>query len=618
MNFKKMLLIVSLVIAGGGSIVSCSSSDVTLVYPDYGYADKNSDSWTQIGADEEVITINWFTDASSLTSNLSVDSKVGRYIFEKTKIKINWQNSNNDPQAIRTMIAANTLPDVVCVSTGSSHRFRLPLDGYVYPIDTLAEKYAPSLLDRIDPSIRQCYEMSDGKMYAFPSHFYTDSDTSSYKQQEGQTIISNGALMVRRDLVSEYIATKQTRDPNWNDVEATTPEGFLEMCLWAKNKLGSNYNKNGKSTLLLSEFDMENGSNGVRWLSQYFCTPREDENGNLVSEKESAQYKEAILFLNTLYNEGVISKGNFSIKHDGVVSEISNGSPFAFLGSPQDYEEQFKNANLKGKDYVPIVLTNSNGDAPQLTSLAGKGGWRCAMITNKCAHPERVIKLFDFLISEEGQSLFFGIRGEDYTYEIEPGQKDENDKTYKYGRIKWSNQAWSDIQNKTTSNYGFMYSNPLINPMYPRLAGPNGEILNNYSNYVLYNSKAALTDYVYSGDAFSYVRDPEHKNYEEVISIASSLNILYNNKIAKIITSDTASSANSAYDNMVNEAKTMGSEKLYKFDNEMFKAYKERLGITYGFPANDPNSGYSDLTVTSLFGNPDKYNKVVPTNIARK
>lgn len=613
-----MFLVVSLVIAGGGSVVSCSSSDVELFYPEYGYADNNSDSWTQIGENEESITINWFTDASSLTSNLSIDSKVGRYIYEKTKIKINWQNSNNDPQAIRTMIAANTLPDVVCVSTGSSHRFRLPLDGYVYPLDTLAEKYAPSLLDRIDPSIRQCYEMTDGKMYAIPNHFYSDSDMEAYKEQEGQTIISNGGLLVRKDLVNEYVATKKAKNPSWSDVEATTPEGFLEMCLWAKNKLGSTFNKNGKSTLLLSEFDIENGSNGIRWLSQYFCTPREDQVGNLVSEKETTQYKEAILFLNRLYNEGVISKGNFSIKHDGVVSEINNGSPFAFLGSPQDYEEQFKNATLKGKEYVPVVLTNSNGDVPQLTSLAGKGGWRCAMITNKCAHPERVIKLIDFLVSEEGQSLFFGIKDEDYTYEIEPGQKDENNKTYKYGRIKWSDQAWTDIQNKNTSNYGFMYSNPLINPMYPRLAGPNGEILNNYANYVLYNSKAALTDYVYSGDAFSYVRNPEYKNYEEVISIASSLTILYNNKIAKIITSDNADAANTAYANMNKEARSMGSEILYEFDNEMFKSYKAKLGISYGFPPNDPSSGYSELTVTSLFGNPEKYNKDVPTNIARK
>lgn len=617
MRIKNMFLILPLMMAAGGTLTSCTRK-VELYYPDYGYADATSDSWTQIGEEEEIITINWFTDASSLTSNLSADSKVGRYILEKTKIKINWQNSNNDPQAIRTMIAANTLPDVVAVSAGSSHRFRLALDGYVYPLDTLAEKYAPTFLPRVDASIRQCYEMGDGKIYAYPNHFYTDTDMVSYQQQEDQMIISNGALMVRKDLVTEYINMKKANNPSWNDVQATTPDGFLEMCLWAKNRLGSNYNKNGKSTLLLSEFDIENGSNGVRWLAQYFCTPREDDQGNLASEKDTAEYREAILYLNRLYNEGVISKGNFSIKHDGVVSEVNNGSPFAFLGSPQDYEEQFKNAALKGKEYVPVILTNSRGDAPQLTSLAGKGGWRCAMISNKCAHPERVIKLFDFLISEEGQSLFFGIRGEDYTYEIEPGQKDENNKIYKFGRIKWSDQAWTDIQNKNTSNYGFMYSNPLINPMYPRLAGPNGEILNTYSNYVLYNSKAALTDYVYIGDAFSYVRDPEHRNYEEIISIASSLNILYNNKLAKIITAETAEAANAAYDSMVLEAKTMGSQKLYDFDNEMFKAYKRKLGIIYGFPPNNPDSGYTELTVTSLFGNPDQYNKNIPANIARK
>ena len=96
------------------------------------------------------------------------------------------------------------------------------------------------------------------------------------------------------------------------------------------------------------------------------------------------------------------------------------------------------------------------------------------------------------------------------------------------------------------------------------------------------------------------------------------MKILYNNKLAKIITSDTANLADQAYDSMVSEAKSMGSEKLHEFDNTMFKNYKQKLGISFGFPPNVAGSGYSELTVTSLFGNPEKYNKEIPANIARK
>ena len=102
-----------------------------------------------------------------------------------------------------------------------------------------------------------------------------------------------------------------------------------------------------------------------------------------------------------------------------------------------------------------------------------------------------------------------------------------------------------------------------------------------------------------------------------MISIASSLTILYNNKLAKIITSDDGTSANNAYENMLTEAQGMGADRLFEFDNEMFKAYKQKLGMSFGFPPNDPNSGYSSLKVESLFGN-TSYNKVIPENIARK
>ena len=64
-------------------------------------------------------------------------------------------------------------------------------------------------------------------------------------------------------------------------------------------------------------------------------------------------------------------------------------------------------------------------------------------------------------------------------------------------------------------------------------------------------------------------------------------------------------------------AKLYGYENLTSWQNEAYLKYKQELGVTYGYPANDTNSDYSSLAVTSLFGNPGKYVEV-PDNIVKQ
>lgn len=613
MKFKKTIALL-LCLASVAGMTACGKKDSGLNYPDRGYATADKDSWEQIEEGDGDVTVYWYVDSSSYSNPASLETKVGNYVYKKTGIKIEWMKPLDETGSmLSTMIAGNNLPDVISVGAGSEERFNLPLQGYVYPIDDLAEKYAPTLLNRIDKDIRSCFVQKDGKIYGLPNQFYTTDDMNAYKQQEGSTIISNGALVARKDWLEEYISYKKSQDSSWTDKQATTPEGFTEMCKWVKDEKGIN---NDAPTLLLSPFRGTASSTAMRWIMQYFCVPREDSNGNLVRENTDEKYQEALWFLNNLYREKIIYSGNFSVTSSATGGLISNGTPFAFLGSPQDYEAQFKSAATKGVEYVPIVLTNSDGDVPQFTSLAGKGGWRFSMITNNCKRPDRVIKLFDFLMSDEGQSLFFGIENEEYEYEVRPGEVKDG-KTYKYGKIKWTEKTWKDIQNSQTASYGFFYFNPLVNPMYPRLAGPNGEILNTYSNYVLYNLKAALTDYVYVADAFAYVRDANDPDYQEMTDINSNISNVYAMQIPKIISAKTEQEAKNIYDAMIKQADNLGAKKLYEFDNATFKKFKESLGITWGFPPNDPNSCYKDLQVTSLFGNL-AYNKTIPDDIVRK
>ena len=597
---KKLFSLLLCVVLASTAFIGCKGNKKKgLVYPDEGYANADSNSWEQLDPNAEEIEINWFVNLSYWGTAATEGTKVMDLIYEKTKIKINYVTPALDDGAqLSTMISGNKLPDVITVGAGSEEATQLATEGYAYPIQTLAEKYAPSLMTRIDQQILNWYSVADGNIYGLPNHSYTDADMEAYAAQEGIKLNSNGALIVRKDYLEQYTRTYPNKD-------VTTASGFLEMTKWVKNRYKLDDNN---PTFMLDSFS-KNGSNGIQWMLQYFMAASEGPDGNLIISQEHENYRDALLFLNQLYREKLISPANFSASQGTLSAYLQQGMPFAFIGSPQLYVGAIGNAYKNGIEYVPVVITNDKKEAPLLTDLSGKG-WLFSMITNNCKHPDRVIKLFDFLWSEEGQSTFFGIEGETFSYEIEPGETVDG-KTYKYGKIQWADGIEDQIINGDTSKIGFMYSNIFVNPMYPRLASPAGAVLNSFNDYIDFNIKAAICDFTYSANNFSYTVDVNHPDYKDIFVKSTKVSDLWNTYIPQIITAPTAEQALEIYNATVQQARRLGVADVVAFNNTYFQQYKTKLGIQYAWPKNDPNSYYHDLVVTNIRGN-TSYNLEIP------
>lgn len=576
----------------------CKPTKRELVYPDEGYATADSDSWKQLG-DAEEISIDWYVNMASWGTAATRGTLVEQKIYEATKIRVNFITPILDDGAqLSTMIAGDKLPDVVTVGAGGEESIQLALEGYAYPIQTLAQKYAPTLLNRIDDEIKAQFAMPDGNIYGIPNHYYTASDMEAYAEQEGKNLNSNGAMVVRKDYLDQYTRT-------YPNADITTASGFLEMCKWVKNR----YNlSDANPTFMLDSFS-DSGSNGITWLMEYFCVPKEDADGNLVNEYEQENYRDALLWLNELYRAKLISPANFTAGAGTLTAYIQQGMPFAFIGSPQLYTNAFGQALKQGIEYVPVVITNDKKEAPLLRDLSGPG-WLMSMITNNCEHPDRVIKLFDYLNSLEGQSLFFGVENETYTYDIRPGETVDGT-YYKYGKIRWTDEVEQKIIDGDVSEYGFMYSNIFVNPMYPRLASPAGAVLNSYNDYIDHNIKAAISDFTYSINGFAFTRDVQAENYKDIVSKSSKISDEWVTYFPQIISADSRDSALAIYQSTVASAKRLGADEVLAFDNATFLAYKQKLGITYAWPKNDPASGYSQLQVTNILGN-TAYNLEIP------
>ena len=592
-------------------VLGCTNLTTEESNLDYGESqnlDPDINSWEQIDPDDEDIEIDWWVDSTNWDFYQIAD-----LVYKRTGVRINFSTAlNSDGSELSTMIAGDRLPDVITI-TDYSTRVQLAEEGYVYSISKLAEYYAPSLEARMSDELVNYYSASDGDVYGLANNFYTDADIEEY-QQSGGNILTNYAIVVRKDYLNAYLAYKHSVDPSFNEnIETTTPSGFIEMALWVKE----NFNlSNSNPTIVLSEF-LAKASNGsissaLSGLMEYFAVPKEDADGNLVYEYATEEFQEVLLFLNSLYRNNLIVSSNFSYSSTNIITNIKNGYPFAVIGAIQNYSMGFASRSAAGYDatsetfsdsneYVPIVITNEAGDAPVLLDMSGRG-LRVSMITNNCDRIDRVIKVMDYLTSEQGQrECYYGeVEGQYYNFVHEPGETvsievngETVEHTYKYGMIEWT-QAAKDLlgapNNSGWYNAGIKQISLLQNPLYVAMTSVNGAEMDTFQFYTRYIQKAALIPYTYSRLPFKYPVDTSQIDvYNDMSDVQANLEKVWIDYLPSIIMASSAESALALYQTALDRAESKGYVEWLAYQNASYQQYKQEMGFTYGWIKNDPN-----------------------------
>ena len=432
----KFITTFTLLIAIGLVLVACDEEPpfelgddgmAKLEYPDFAETPDDKDSWEYIGDDEE-LTIKWYVDVSSWVIPTGKD-EVSKKIKEVTGIDVKFETPvADDGTKLSTMIAGDELPDVISVPTSQTRIISsLAQQGYVYDINTLAQKWAPTLFEHLPQDVWDWWAFGNGKTYGITNHYYSYKDVP-----EGEQLQPNGGMMVRKDIFDAWQAyckanlADASGDVTYTSLKGetkkvvaegyiTTPEGFKAAAKWAlQNYKGTT---KGKITtgLLLSQFT-NTGSQSLQWLAQFFAIPFEDANGNYQYQFTLESYRDMLVYLNDLYREGIISTANFTQDYDGIGGVVAEGAAFATLVTPQNYQMHFVTAEEAGCGYVSMYITNTDGDAPVSSDIRGYG-YLMNMITTSCKRPDLVIKLFDFLTSPEGQLLVtLGVEGETWNY----------------------------------------------------------------------------------------------------------------------------------------------------------------------------------------------------------
>ena len=612
MNIKLIKNISQLAFIGvfASTIIGCDIPEentgmASLSYSDISETPSVGNSWEYMG--DEEITINWYVDVSSWVIPTGFD-EVSKEIKRVTGINVKFETPvSDDGQKLSTMIAGDLLPDVISVPTSQTRVISsLAQQGYVYDINTLADKWAPSLYNHLPKDVMDWWAYGNGKTYGIPNHYYSYDHVP-----EGEQLQPNGGMMVREDLFEAWQSYCQTTLAdgdgfvNYTSISGqpkkvewqgyiTTPEGFKEAAKWtlAKNK-GTN---KGQITtgLLLSQFS-NTGCTSLNWLAQFFAIPFEDQEGNYKYQFTQESYRDMLLYLNDLYNEGIISNANFTQDYNGIGGVVASAQAFATLVTPQDYQMHFVTAKDAGYGYKSMYITNENGDAPVLSDIRGYG-YLMNMITTKCARPDLVIKLFDFLTSEQGQLLVtLGVEGQTWNYTDET-------KT----ATKFTDLYLQEKKAGTTAKYGLMQFDLLLNYQLYDNMQPKTNHGKTEAELYRSNLKRPLTIYAYDCNVTSLIIDATNPNFMEYTTNLSRIESLIAKQLPKIIRASNRTEAISNYDKTVKTMNSYGLDLIIQMNSEAYEKNKEKLGLTNGWPAYQ--EGYvNPLDRTQPNGDESKY-----------
>lgn len=533
--------------------------------PDFAATPGDKDSWEYLKDDTgkvESWDLEWYVNDSSFAWNSYGSDRVSQVIKEKTGVNIKFTAPvTDDGQKLSTMIAGNKLPDLISVQCWYEECSQLANQGYLYPLDLLVEKWAPSFEDKIQEDIWKYFQEGDGFTYGVPNFAYSTKYVNDADKME-----PNGCLVVREDWYAEAVKA---------GYPMTTPQSFIDGCKYIKQQHPA------AIPLQLDSFTLE-GNDSIDWLAQYFCASFEDSEGNYVDIRTSDRYKEMLAFLNTCNKEGLIDASNYTDQAAQIRTKLGRGNVFVSAVTPQDYQAIFSNlySATNQVTYVPLVLRNKDGQAPILQDISGNG-YLLTMVTTNCKRPDKAIKLLEFLYSEEGQRLVaFGVEGESYEWNSERTE------------IKWSDRYVNGIAGNADdmawiNSLGLYQMTLLMNLAYINKVKP----LNGRKDVDIYldNLKRPMTPYSYNFKPTFLKHDTGDKEYSSVSIKETRIETKWSQALINII---RATNWESEYNDALSYAKRQGLEAVNAFNQKSYLATKQLLGVEWGYPANKP--GYTE------------------------
>jgi putative aldouronate transport system substrate-binding protein len=308
------------------------------------------------------------------------DMTVLKELEKKTGVTVQYIEipEANFTERKNLMLASNDLPDVFLQNLTDSDVLRYGQQGVFLPLEDLVERYALRLkaIFTQRPDIKKYVTAPDGHIYVLPRIQEASHRTNGDNMFINKVWLDKLGLKMPTSFEEYYTVLKafKEKDPNGNGKQDEIPFSFVGR------NLGDQYN----IFSLFAGFGMHDNGDHVMVNNKkvYFTA-------------NSPEYRNALVYFNRLYREGLIDPEAFT--HDVKQYSAKGMGPEVLFGSFMDYFDE----NAVGNDRAKNVYTT----LPPLKGPSGKQGWNYDpsallardnfAITSRAKNPEVLMRWVD-------------------------------------------------------------------------------------------------------------------------------------------------------------------------------------------------------------------------------
>ncbi len=383
-------------------------------------------------ADEKPIVVTVFRgDPGDQPTN---DNKIYKMIEEEFGIKFEIEFLAGDlDETLGTKIAGEDYPDLF--DGGNSAEKIINAGALIDLMPYLSEEKTPNLWNHVKDLLPQLLN-EDGELFIIPNYginynaqIQNACNGPSFFIQK-QVLEWGGYPQIKTlneyfDLIERFLAANPT------DEHGTPYEGFAILCEgWRHfcliNPVQHLMGRPNDGEVIVNV-------NSGNWETETFI------------DKPYAKhyYKK----LNEEYKKGLINKDTFVMNYDQYIAKLSSGTVLGMFDQTWDFggaTQALETAKMYKNTYIalPLVYDEAYGFgaiSEQYLNGAVPNKDRGAGISVNCENPERMIQLYETLLSDKWQKILqWGIEGEDYY--VENGRMLMTKEQYE----QRSNAAWKN------------------------------------------------------------------------------------------------------------------------------------------------------------------------------
>ncbi|MFD0962021.1 ABC transporter substrate-binding protein [Paenibacillus chungangensis] len=392
----------------------------------------------------EKMTIKMFAPQLASIENMETNTFT-KMLEEKTNIHIDWElvpeNSLNDRKQL--MLASGDYPEVILHGNlTKEEQMKFGKQGVFIPLNDLIDQYMPNFKQAMEdlPYLKSSITAPDGNIYALPQINECYHCNFAQKLWINQAWLDKLGLNMptTTDEFYEVLKAFKEGDPNGNGKADEIPlTGSDDM--WAGNIAAFLMN-----SFIIDDHSAKESGTLLRVV---------DGEVELVADKE--EWKQGLLYLNKLYEEGLIDPASFTQNADAI-NQLGNREPDNVMGAITtaliSYAISPDDDHPRHRDYVTVPPLKGPSGVQQASYFGGVGNSQMA-ITNKATKEQQIaaVRLADYLYTEEAiVQQERGVEGVNWR-KAESGELDMNGDQAKYYLIPQEevkpthNDGWEQI-----------------------------------------------------------------------------------------------------------------------------------------------------------------------------